>query len=100
MQRILATFIFNTAITYFVGFLLTSTTVWGDVRVSRIFGDSLVLQQNAKNTIWGWAEPTENITVTASLDALASTVGKIRPSFQPHTNQGSPDNDERVLRCS
>lgn len=33
----------------------------------------MVLQQNMKNTIWGWADPGEKITVEASWGATAST---------------------------
>ena len=37
-----------------------------------LFGDHMILQQNMKNTIWGWADPKEQITVTASWGASAS----------------------------
>ncbi len=44
-----------------------------DVRVPRLFGDNMVLQQRTKNAVWGWAEPGEFVTVTASWGATAST---------------------------
>ena len=42
------------------------------LRLPSLFGDHMILQQNMKNTIWGWAEPKESITVTASWGATAS----------------------------
>ena len=43
------------------------------LRLPSLFGDHMILQQNMKNTIWGWANPKEKITVTASWGASAST---------------------------
>ncbi len=43
------------------------------LRLPSLFGDHMILQQNMKNTIWGWADPKESITVTASWGATAST---------------------------
>ena len=43
-----------------------------DVRLPRLFGDNMVLQQQTKNTVWGWAEPGETVMVTASWGATAS----------------------------
>ena len=42
------------------------------LRLPSLFGAHMILQQNMKNTIWGWAEPKESITVTASWGATAS----------------------------
>ncbi|MEI7852803.1 MAG: sialate O-acetylesterase [Planctomycetota bacterium] len=42
------------------------------LRMPSLFGDHMILQQNMKNTIWGWANPKEKITVTASWGASAS----------------------------
>ncbi len=38
----------------------------------RLFCDNMVLQQQTKNTFWGWAEPSETIAVKASWGAEAS----------------------------
>jgi len=43
------------------------------LRLPSLFGDKMVLQQQTKNTIWGWATPGEKVTVTASWGASAST---------------------------
>lgn len=49
-----------------------SVPVKTGLRLPRLFGDHMILQQNMKNTIWGWADPKEQITVTASWGASAS----------------------------
>ena len=56
-------------------FLLLSLclTASADVRLPSLFGDHMILQQQMKNTIWGWASPGENVSVTASWGATAST---------------------------
>jgi len=43
-----------------------------DVELPRLFGDNMILQQKIKNTVWGWADPGEKITVKASWGAEAS----------------------------
>ena len=53
--------------------LLSCLTARADVRVPRLFGDNMVLQQRVKNAIWGWADAEETITVEASWGARAST---------------------------
>ena len=40
--------------------------------VPRLFCDNMILQQQAKNTFWGWAKPSETIVVKASWGAEAS----------------------------
>jgi sialate O-acetylesterase len=53
--------------------LIICSTARADVRVSRLFGDNMVLQQQTKNAVWGWADPGESVTVTASWGATATT---------------------------
>ncbi|GEO07200.1 9-O-acetylesterase [Adhaeribacter aerolatus] len=38
------------------------------VAVPAVFSDHMVLQQNAEVTIWGWANPSEEVKVTCSWD--------------------------------
>ncbi len=58
-------------------FVLLSLMARADVSLARLFCDHMVLQQNTENTIWGWAEPGEQVTVQASWGASASaTAGK------------------------
>ena len=54
-------------------FLSACLTASADVRLPSLFGDHMILQQQQKNTIWGWASPGENVSVTASWGATAST---------------------------
>ena len=51
----------NTVVLVFL-FLLTATTD-AQLRLPKIFGDSMVLQRNAPLKIWGWASPGETIRV-------------------------------------
>ena len=43
----------------------------GDVKLPKIFGDSMVLQQKSQAAIWGWADKGEEVTVSLG-DAKAS----------------------------
>ncbi len=43
----------------------------GDIRVARIFGDNMVLQQQTSNAVWGWATPGQVVPVNASWGAEA-----------------------------
>jgi sialate O-acetylesterase len=47
----------------FLATLLITMGVKADVRLPRIFGDSMVLQRNQPIPIWGWAKPNESVTV-------------------------------------
>lgn len=47
----------------FVLFALLATNVYSDVKPASIFCDHMVLQQKSKVPIWGWALPTEQITI-------------------------------------
>ena len=44
-----------------------------EVRLSRLFTDNMVLQQDSANTVWGWANPQEKVLVSANWGATAST---------------------------
>ncbi|WP_234734468.1 sialate O-acetylesterase [Tellurirhabdus bombi] len=46
--------------------LLLAPEAWANVSLPAILGSDMVLQQQSQVTIWGWANPTERITVTAS----------------------------------
>jgi sialate O-acetylesterase len=53
----------------FLGFV--SLSCLADVRLPRIFGDHMILQQQTSAAIWGWADPGEKVQVTASWGATA-----------------------------
>ncbi len=47
------------------------STANADVRLPNVFTSHMVLQQEMPVTIWGWAQPNENVTVT--LDSATAT---------------------------
>ena len=50
-----------------VGLVLFSAgAVVADVRLPAVIGDNMVLQRGEKVTIWGWADPGEEVTVGVS----------------------------------
>jgi sialate O-acetylesterase len=52
--------------------LLAPLSASADVRMPSLFGDHMILQQQTKNTLWGWASPKEKVTVESSWGASAS----------------------------
>lgn len=46
--------------------LLCSVPAWANVSLPAILNSNMVLQQQTQVTIWGWADPTEKVTVLAS----------------------------------
>lgn len=56
----------NLPVAYLVIILLLLKLPVGAVSLPNIFGNHMVLQQNAEVTIWGWGNPQEEITVTGS----------------------------------
>ena len=56
------------------------------MRLSSIFGDNMVLQQDTPVPVWGWAEPAARITVTLAgqcVHGVADTQGKWRVTLAP-----------------
>ena len=53
--------------------LSTVSHTYANVRLPRLFGDNMVLQQQTRNAFWGWADPSESVKVSASWGAVAST---------------------------
>ncbi len=53
--------------------LLITTECRADVRLPKILGSHMVLQRESDVTVWGWAEPGEQVTVTCDwLDTVTS----------------------------
>ena len=46
--------------------LMLSNTVFPNVTLPNVFSDNMVLQRNTEVTIWGWANPQEEVVVTPS----------------------------------
>lgn len=52
--------------TFFLGFFLSTSLVGSELKLPSIIGDHMVLQQNSKASIWGWAAPGEKLVVSTS----------------------------------
>ncbi len=52
----------------------SSANVYADVKPANLFTDNMVIQQQANAAIWGWAEPGEKVTVSATWGESKSTV--------------------------
>jgi len=50
------------AATLLIG-VLTSLPAWAEVRLPKVFGGHMVLQQDRPLPVWGWAQPGEAVTV-------------------------------------
>ncbi len=65
----------------------------GDVKMPSIFGDHMILQQDAPLPVWGVADAGEKVTVTVGKDtavAAAGTDGKWRVSLSPLAETSTP----------
>ncbi|WP_281239194.1 sialate O-acetylesterase [Flavobacterium praedii] len=78
----------------FVFLLILSNTAFANVTLPNIFSDNMVLQRNAEVTIWGWANPQEEVVITPSWN---SETYKIKASNQakweiviPTPKEGGP----------
>jgi len=56
-----------------VGVLLVVAPAGADVRLPKIIGDHMVLQQGMPVPIWGWADAAESVTVTLGESKAATT---------------------------
>jgi sialate O-acetylesterase len=64
-----------------------------EVRVADIFGDHMVLQQQQKIRIWGWADAKEAVTVTIGSNratAEPDAAGRWQVEFPPMTASKTP----------
>ncbi|MCW3789522.1 sialate O-acetylesterase [Plebeiibacterium sediminum] len=69
-------------------FLFAEHTITANVSLPSIFGNHMVMQQNADVKLWGWGKPFENIKVTTSWsnDTLKTVVNNNGHwSFMLHT---------------
>jgi len=54
----------------FVVLVFGSAGALADIRLPAVIGDNMVLQQGGKVAIWGWAEPDEDVMVSASWQSM------------------------------
>lgn len=50
----------------FLGMLACTSNVFAFIRLPAIMSSNMVLQQNSKATLWGWADPSERFTIILS----------------------------------
>ena len=55
-------------------FLMHSNKTFAEIRLPAIIGSHMVLHQNSEVNIWGWADPTEKITVKSDWDTATYNV--------------------------
>lgn len=61
------------SIAFVVGVLpLFTDAAFGDVRLPAVFGDHMVLQQQTKIRIWGWADADEAVSVTLGTNSATA----------------------------
>ncbi|TRX53865.1 sialate O-acetylesterase [Thalassomonas sp. M1454] len=56
----------KTIITTLTCAALTSFSAFAKVKPANLFTDNMVIQQQTDAAIWGWAEPSEKVTISAS----------------------------------
>ena len=70
----------------FFCFVLGSSTVFGEVKLARLFSDHVVLQRQKPIPVWGWANPNESVNVSLgsqTKSANADSSGKWTVIFAP-----------------
>ncbi len=55
--------------------LISSGSIRADVRLPGFFNDHMVLQQQIKIKVWGWADPGESVTVGVADQTATTTAG-------------------------
>lgn len=71
----------SSLMTLLIAFVISSATLYGEVKLPAIFGDNMVLQQQTEAAIWGTAEKNATVRVTTgwnkkSYSARAGSNGK------------------------
>ncbi len=70
----------------FFCFVFGSSTVFGEVKLARLFSDHVVLQRQKPIPVWGWANPNESVSVAfngQNKSANADSSGKWTVIFPP-----------------
>ncbi len=56
--------------------VLAAQAVFADVRLSNVFGSHMVLQRRKPVPVWGWADPSETVTVRLNTQTKTVKTGK------------------------
>jgi sialate O-acetylesterase len=62
--------------------LVASGPAWADVRLPKVFGDHMVLQQEKEIPVWGWADPGEKVEVGLSGGAPVAAVADAKGQWR------------------
>lgn len=71
--------------------LLVAAPAWADVKLPHVFSDHAVLQRDMSVPVWGWADPSEEVTISLgnqTKNAKANQDGKWRVKFDKLTAGG------------
>lgn len=60
----------------FLIFFCQAHSSWANVRLARIFSSDMVLQQGIENTIWGWADKGEMVSISINGKTITTKTGK------------------------
>ena len=60
----------------FIFSLLTFHLLFAEIKLPKIFGDNMVLQRSKPIPVWGWATPSEKVTVQFNRQTVIATAGK------------------------
>lgn len=74
------------AILLFCFFIGGNSAVFGQLKLARLFSDHVVLQRQKPIPVWGWAKPSEDLTVSLAnqtKSAKADANGKWSVNFAP-----------------
>lgn len=88
--------------------LLATLDLKAQLRLPVVFDDHMVIQQQTTIPIWGWAHPSQNVTINVSWDTTTirtksdngtfwKTTMKTPAAGGPHTITIKAGNDERTL---
>ena len=78
--------------------ILVAPSVRADVRLPSIFSDHMVIQQNEKIPIWGWADPGERVAVQLGdrkRSTKADDQGRWKDIYE--ANRGVISNPDRIF---
>src|SRR5262245_22050835 len=71
--------------------MLAASAAWGNVRLPSLVGSGMVLQRDAKVTLWGWADPNEEIRIDfqgEQIKTKADRKGRWSASAGPYSAGG------------
>ncbi len=86
--------------------IISPNILFGKIKLTRLFTDNMILQQQTNNAIWGWSDPGATVTVKASWGekntAIAGKDGKWElfiktPSYGTGFTISISDNNDTIV---